>query len=280
MLALKRRLNEFVEMEIYYFSGTGNSLYIAKEMKKRFPEAILIPIIGILKNKEIKAKAKIVGIIFPIHAFTFPWPVKKFLQMIDLRQTSYIYAIATRVCFIKVFSDINKLLKKQKKALDAYFSFEMPENYIPLFDVYPMDKIVKTELEAKKKLDSIADIVKKRETKQSKNRKRWFLFSHILYPIITTWFQKIRFPDMGRSFYIDSNCMGCGTCEKVCLSNKIRISDNRPYWLPEIKCTYCFACIHYCPCRAIQLKNRKTLKRGRYHHSAITVKDIMEQKRY
>lgn len=26
-------------MQIYYFSGTGNSLHVAKELKRRFPEA-------------------------------------------------------------------------------------------------------------------------------------------------------------------------------------------------------------------------------------------------
>ncbi len=29
-----------MSMQIYYFSGTGNSLHVAKELKRRFPEAI------------------------------------------------------------------------------------------------------------------------------------------------------------------------------------------------------------------------------------------------
>ena len=31
-------------IEIYYFSGTGNSLFIAQELKKRLPECSLVPI--------------------------------------------------------------------------------------------------------------------------------------------------------------------------------------------------------------------------------------------
>jgi len=34
--------------EIYYFSGTGNSFYVAKELQKRIPKAKLIPIISII----------------------------------------------------------------------------------------------------------------------------------------------------------------------------------------------------------------------------------------
>jgi len=128
-------------MEIYYFSGTGNSLQVSRELTKRFPESTLIPIISVLKDEKIEPKAETIGIVFPIHALTFPWPVKELLQKIDLKSTSYVFAIATRVCFVKVFSDMNKILKKQNRFLDAYFSFEMPENYIPIFKVYSNEKI-------------------------------------------------------------------------------------------------------------------------------------------
>jgi len=42
-------------VEIYYFSGTGNSLYVGKELQKRIPEAHLIPIVSLL-NKDIIEK--------------------------------------------------------------------------------------------------------------------------------------------------------------------------------------------------------------------------------
>jgi flavodoxin len=62
--------------EIYYFSGTGNSLYAAKELQKRLPESDIIPIVSILKNDKIESKADIVGFIFPLHVYTIPIPVK------------------------------------------------------------------------------------------------------------------------------------------------------------------------------------------------------------
>ena len=37
--------------EIYYFSGTGNSLFIAKELNKRLPESKKIPIVQSIQNK-------------------------------------------------------------------------------------------------------------------------------------------------------------------------------------------------------------------------------------
>jgi flavodoxin len=41
-------------LEIYYFSGTGNSLYVAKELQKRIPESNLIPIVSLLKRHVIE----------------------------------------------------------------------------------------------------------------------------------------------------------------------------------------------------------------------------------
>jgi flavodoxin len=33
---------------IYYFSGTGNSLHVARELQQRLPESRLIPIVRLL----------------------------------------------------------------------------------------------------------------------------------------------------------------------------------------------------------------------------------------
>jgi len=44
--------------EIYYFSGTGNSLHVAKELQKRLPETNLIPIVSLLNKDVIKPTQK------------------------------------------------------------------------------------------------------------------------------------------------------------------------------------------------------------------------------
>ena len=47
-----------MSMEIYYFSGTGNSLYVARELQKRIPDARLMPIVGLLRKDLIQAGGK------------------------------------------------------------------------------------------------------------------------------------------------------------------------------------------------------------------------------
>jgi len=45
-------------------------------------------------------------------------------------------ALATRECLARVFDDIDKLLQRQGKRMDASFSLEMPQNYIPIIETY------------------------------------------------------------------------------------------------------------------------------------------------
>lgn len=265
-------------MEIFYFSGTGNSLHVSRILQVHFPDASLIPIMGQLKNEVISSKADTIGLVFPIHAFTFPWPVKSFLEKVKIPESTYKFAIATRECFATVFYEIDNLLKKQNSRLDAYFSCEMPESYIPIFSIYSKEKCAQVEAEMLRQLEIVKQIVANRKTYRPKDHPGWFLLSHVLYPLMTTWFQKIRFPDMEQSFYADHKCQGCGTCEKVCLSSKINMQNQRPHWQSEIKCTYCFACLHFCPSQAIQIKGRNTIEKGRYHHPKIKPKDIFQQK--
>ncbi|MDG6221812.1 MAG: EFR1 family ferrodoxin [Candidatus Bathyarchaeota archaeon] len=264
--------------EIYYFSGTGNSLHVSKELQNRLPKSSLLPIISLLKKEKIKVNAEKVGIVFPIHALTFPWVVKDFLQKIDLESDSYLFAIATRECFATVFSKIDKLLANQNRSLDAYLSFEMPTNYVLMFNTYSQEKIDNAESKMLEKLDSFVQVVNNRETFRPKDNPMYFGLSHVVYPLLTYWFQKRRFPKMERSFYVDNNCSGCGICEQVCLSNKIKIVDKKPVWQENVKCTYCLACLHYCPDCAIQIMGRNTVNRGRYHHPDVLATDIINQK--
>jgi len=266
-------------MEIYYFSGTGNSLHTARELAARFPEATLIPIMSVLEKDEIKTQADVIGLIFPIHAFTIPWPVQRFLEKANFNSATYIFAVATRICFELVFRNVDKLLEKQGKQLSAYFCFEMPQNYIPVFNVYPPEECARVEKEMQAHLKVNQKNIANREIHRPEDPPVWSTISRLVYPLLTAFFQKVRFPVMEKSYYADRNCSGCGICERVCPTNKIKMENGKPVWEEDTKCAYCFACLHYCPEQAIQIRRRKTASRGRYHHPTITVKDIAEQKR-
>ncbi|MCG2762750.1 MAG: EFR1 family ferrodoxin [Candidatus Atribacteria bacterium] len=279
--------------EIYYFSGTGNSLHVAKELQKRIPKANIIPIVSLLNKDVIKTKAETVGFVFPLHGMTVPIPVKIFLKKLELKSVNYIFAIATRggtKCF--AFNKINQILKRNRKCLDSTFILTMINND-PKFEVYEIptsESISKVESKIQTRLDSISRIIINKEKYQEKDS------DYIDFPFIKPvnyllerlvllgmFWADVTHTGINNYFYADSKCIGCGICEKVCLSQKIKMINKKPVWQKNVKCYLCYTCLNYCPEQAVQIKSKiymksYTDKNGRYPHPFATIKDIAGQK--
>ena len=58
-------------MEIYYFSGTGNSLAVARDMAESLG-AGLIPVTSMLEQERAHSEADGIGLVFPIYDFKPP----------------------------------------------------------------------------------------------------------------------------------------------------------------------------------------------------------------
>ena len=54
--------------EIYYFSGTGNSLVVAKDVAEK-NNGKLVSIPSLMNKKSIKTEADVIGFVFPIRAY-------------------------------------------------------------------------------------------------------------------------------------------------------------------------------------------------------------------
>jgi hypothetical protein len=50
---------------IYYFSGTGNSLYLAKVLAENLGDH-LVPIVSTMRVEAIRPEASVVGIVYPV----------------------------------------------------------------------------------------------------------------------------------------------------------------------------------------------------------------------
>jgi len=279
--------------EIYYFSGTGNSLHVARELQKRIPETRLIPMVSLLNDDVIEAKGETIGFVFPIHLSSTPDPVRRFLKKIDLKTTQYIFAVTTNCGYPgKVNIYLEKLLKKRGKSIDAYFTLKMmgnsPKGFMPSFMIaqdwasrITKETISALEYAVQNKFDTIHKVILNKEKnigKDNPNPPNFFMkYADRLLHLPVEWASEYTNPKI--NFYADSNCTGCNLCEKVCLSKKIKMDNGKPLWQKDIKCYYCYACFNFCPEQSILIKNY-THKDGRYCHPNITAKDIAEQKRF
>lgn len=262
-------------IEICYFSGTGNSLHVARELQGRIEGAKLIPIISLLNEEEIETNAETIGFVFPIYMSSIPIPVKNFISKLNLKSAEYVFAIATRIgTSHSAFISIDKILKRKGKRLDSHFSLNMASND-PKFDykVPTEAEIARLEEAVHERLDFIHNIIRNKEKNREKDT------NHTSFiPCVGLLSSLVAFTDRFKdNLYCDSKCNGCGICEKVCLSHKVKMEDGKPVWQDSVKCYHCAACLNYCPMQSAQIKSY-TEKNGRYSHPYATADDIAMQK--
>lgn len=281
--------------EIFYFSGTGNSLHIARELQRRIPKTKLIPIVGIMGEEKIVPSSSVVGFVFPQYASMAPRIVEDFIRKMELDSVQYLFAVATRGrTDCRAFSEIDKILMKQGRRLDSFYVLTMPSGSSPLLadpeEQVTEEKINQLESKAQSKLDQIQRTVNNMEVNRDEDLRSEtpppsFLVPlmpliELLIPILLPLGKMV---ESKFSFYTDEKCTGCGLCGEICLANRITLSSGRPIWSERIKCFGCLACFNYCPTQSIQIKSKwylksYTEKNGRYHHPSISAQDISEQK--
>jgi len=269
-------------VEIYYFSGTGNSLHIAKELQRLIPEIKLISIVSLLGETTIETNTEKVGFVFPTYLTTVPAPVREFIGKLDLKSSKYIFSIATRMgtmCVSNIF--IRKALKKKGRALDSSFIIDMASNSPTGLKPFGADKnwankitkekIAGLEYQVQLKLELIKNCIINTENHSEEENFLNFIMEKLMSFMTKNINSEI-------DFYCDLSCNGCGICERVCLSKKIKMVDNRPIWKKEVQCYFCYACFNFCPMQSILVDKLYTYKNGRYSYPGVTAYEIEKQK--
>ena len=154
-----RNRNENINTTIYYFSGTGNSLKIARDLSEKVSTCELTPIAKAIKKDSIESSTEKVGFIFPLYWWGLPEIVQDFVKKIDLSKTDYIFAVITcaRSTFGGGLHQLKSIIEKKSKKLNAGFLIPMPDNYIPLSDMISEKKQDILFEKAQKKVKMISE---------------------------------------------------------------------------------------------------------------------------
>ncbi len=285
--------NKSGEIALYYFTGSGNSLYIARELQNRLSGIKLIPIAGILNNNIITPESVKIGIVFPTHGMTIPIPVKIFLKKLNAKNLNYIFAITNRAgTDFFGFKKIDSILKSNRKKLNSSFILNMPNND-PKFNHFTTPTLEEFE-DLEKKTAPLLDFISDKISSLSDYRvidippepmSKYFSFplSWIMTKLILFAVNLAEFFKANNYFYSDNKCVGCGKCQFVCPSGKVKMINGKPHWDKKVKCFLCYACINFCPAHSSQIKSKfymksYTTEKGRYIHPSVNSNDIANQK--
>ncbi|HJJ50526.1 MAG TPA: EFR1 family ferrodoxin [Methanocorpusculum sp.] len=258
---------------LYYFTGTGNSLAVAKAISTRLPETELAPIPKcMLIGEKITVRDDAnVGIVYPLYAMGLPKIVVNFFALLDLSHAGYVFSVVTEGGKSgSPTKQISALCEKSGHKLNAAWWIQMPDNYIPL-NSPPEKSIEKTIREnALRKVAVIVEDVKERRG----STVGFTAVGSILRVMYAPFIGNIH--NFDKKFVVSSACNGCLICAKICPVNNIRpLPHGKKEWLHT--CEGCLACLQFCPVEAISCGG-KTDNRPRYHHANATVADMLEQK--
>ena len=84
-----------METTIYFFTGTGNSLKVAKALTEKLKASELIPIAKIWQIENINSTTEKVGFIFPLYYSGLPKIVYDFIHKLDLCKSNYLFIVIT-----------------------------------------------------------------------------------------------------------------------------------------------------------------------------------------
>jgi NAD-dependent dihydropyrimidine dehydrogenase PreA subunit len=239
---------------IFYFTGTGNSRYIAEKVALGIQDQAL-NIGALVKNatkiEEIKIE-NVLGIVFPVYAWRAPEIVNAFVSKLVIPKGTYVFAICT--CGDKAAYTM-KFFNKELP-LNSAWSLTMPDDYIRMWDVNTYEEaLVKVEAAETKLVQIIEAIKNKQVIFDVPLGSAPFLKSYIINPFFR------RFLNTAKKYYVEDTCTSCGLCEKLCPLSNIVLDKGKPLW--GNNCNQCGACIHHCPVKAIQY-GKVTKDRGRY----------------
>jgi len=251
---------------IYYFSATGNSLEIARKIAKELGDCIINSMAAQMPSEPVGGPGEAVGFIFPVFYNGLPRLVKGFVEKLSIYPETYCFAIAnsggTRANPLGMLEDI---LSEKGIRLSYADEIRMPGNYIVGHEAPSPEKALKILDSAAGKVDKAARAIAGGERKPViRKAELWskIINRSYLYKNINEW---------DAEFLSTGKCIGCGLCAGVCPVCNIKMEDWRPVW--QHNCERCLACIHWCPCEAIEY-GKKTVGRRRYHNPNIKIEDI------
>ena len=243
---------------IIYFSGTGNSKFVAEYLADKLKDDI-ISLNNVIKNNEklVCTSEKPYIIVAPIYAWRLPALVEQMLTNSDLQGNKKVYCVATMgENSGNADKYTEKIFTEKGMTFTGFTGVAMQNNYL-LMEKMPDDSVINEQIsEIIPKLSLIAEKVNAGDELIKDDKTP---FPSFMSGVINWGFNNFMLKN--QKYSVNERCILCGKCIEVCSTNNIIQESNTIVF--NNKCMACFACLHRCPMEAINIEG-KTEDKGRY----------------
>jgi len=246
-----------VKISLLYYSGAGNTKFIAKALAKKLKE----------ENHEVKLSKvtdsfaqnfdqdfDLVIIGFPVYDLTSPLSVRALVNNLNVSNKPIAFFCTKAFASADAILELTQITKKKGMKNIAKIEF-----YMPGTDMLGMfaKKDSKTERVVKffhsrnigSKLDQFIKKIERVEIDSFS--KKWYVY---LAPLIPKKWKDAFHNQYNRFvpkfFSIDDRCIECMKCVKGCPRENIQFDEGIKF---ELNCDMCLHCLHHCPSDSIQV---------------------------
>ena len=252
---------------VLYYSATGNTEYIARELARRLDDEC-VNLLGRIKthdNTPLRSEKPFV-ICAPVIVCEMPRFMSDWLKKQEFQGSRDAYFVFTSGGYCGISGVLSKsLMEKKGMTYHGHAEFKMPRNYVAS-DAYGQntpEEIRQRILESTAQLEGVAQSIRTGGALSARKVLLWETL--VTVPFNPVW---VKLKLTAKDFHVSGSCIGCGKCETLCPLNNITMRDKKPAW--GNSCTHCMACIGNCPVEAIEYANITQTKEkynfGKYRH--------------
>lgn len=243
---------------VMYFSGTGNSRFVAEKLAEQVKDECLDLFEKLRSHDygELHSERPVV-LVCPTYAWRMPLFLEAWLEKVALTGSTEIYFVLTCGADIgNAPASLKKLCHSRGWTYQGCGVVIMPSNYIAMFPDVKEEEAVEVIRAA---LPSIEQLAKAVASGAPFTELPISLTDRLISGAVCSAFYAFLVKD--KQFAATDACIGCGKCERECVFGNIQLINGKPVW--HGNCTHCMACIDGCPKDAIEY-GRSTRGKVRY----------------
>jgi Pyruvate/2-oxoacid:ferredoxin oxidoreductase delta subunit len=260
--------------KIFYFTGTGNSLAIARQLAESLGDTEIAPMAS-MPNGYTASDEERIGLVFPVFGWGMPRMAEQFARGLKAGTNQHVFAITTcggtagntLIQLRKVLASNGTILNAGYIVSGDFLITLDPSNVLPIIKFMTWLGRNHKPCIASERLPELARAISERTANNPETSNASVnVIGSMMYRLAISTFKT-----GDKSFAASEKCNSCGVCTKVCPRENVTLEDGKPTWHHD--CEMCNACIAWCPQKAITLGG--ALPTNPPHHASVSLSEAL-----